>query len=89
MPIYEYENPNTGEVYEELRSISDRDKPYYNADGIECKRREIPSNVGYCGLSEGQREVFQLDSNYAKSVNPKYVKFRDGHRERYDPTKHF
>jgi len=34
------------------------------------------------------REVFEADANYVKSVNPRYVKFQDGHREKYDPGKH-
>ncbi len=88
MPIYEYQHPETGEIFEEFRLIKNRNKVFIAPDGVKCKRI-MSSQMGYCGLAEKEREVFQLDSNYAKKMNPKYVKFRDGHRERYDPNKHF
>ena len=34
------------------------------------------------------REVFEADPNYVKSVNPRYIKLQNGRRVRYDPTKH-
>ena len=33
-------------------------------------------------------EAWEKDSAYVKSVNPKYVRYQDGHKERYDPTRH-
>ncbi len=51
-------------------------------------REKIKGNANrYGGRSD--REVFQKDPDYVKKLRPKYVKFRDGHRERYDPQKHF
>ena len=88
IPIYQYEHPETGEIFEEIRLISNRDKKYKAPDGIICPRLKIPKNMGYCGRSEKEREVFELDPDYARRVKPKYVKFRDGHRERYDPGRH-
>ena len=85
MPIYEYLHPKTGKIYEEIRSIKDRNKEYISPDGITCKRKEVSSNFNGW---KGDKEVFEADSDYVKKCNPKYVKFRDGHRERYDPTKH-
>ena len=84
MPIYEYQHPITKEIFEELRSIKDGNKVFSAPDGVKCKR--IISLPGYCG--KGKREPFELDREYVKKVNPKYVRFNDGHRERYDPTKH-
>ena len=40
------------------------------------------------GLAEKEREVFKIDNEYVKSCNPKKIRFRDGHTEKYDPTKH-
>ena len=85
MPIYEFEHPETGEIFEEIRSFKDIDKPFIAPDGIECKRRTVPSK--FTGW-RADREVFEQDPDYAKRLKPKYIKFRDGHRERYDPTKH-
>ena len=83
MPNYEFEHPDTKEVFEDLRSIKDRDKPYISPDGKKCKRI-ISSFTGW----KKNKEVFEADRDYVKKCNPKYVKFQDGHRERYDPTKH-
>ena len=85
MPIYEYLNKETGEIFEEIRSIADRDKPYIDPDGVECPRI-FPSSVS--GWLKG-REVFQVDPEFVKKCNPKYVKYQDGHKEKYDPTRHF
>ena len=85
MPIYEFEHPVTGEIFEEIRSFNDADNIFLAPDGVECKRRTFPSSVhGW----KNDREVFEADRQLVKKTNPKYVKFKDGHRERYDPTKH-
>lgn len=83
-PIYEYLNEKTGEVIEEIRPIKDRDNPYITSDGIECKRIMSSSFNGW----KVNKEVFEADRDLVKRTNPKYVKFQDGHRERYDPNKH-
>jgi hypothetical protein len=85
-PIYEFEHPKTGEIFEDIRSIEDRDKLFISEDGAKCKRVFCPSRLGYCG--KGDRECFELDRDYVKKVNPKRVKYRDGHSETYDPTRH-
>ena len=41
-----------------------------------------------CRLVKGKPECFEADPDYVKHLNPKYVKFRDGHRELFDPNKH-
>lgn len=84
-PIYEYKNPVTGEIFEDIRSYSDMDKPFIAPDGTKCERIFTSSIHGW----KGDREVFEIDPGYVKKCKPKYVKFRDGHREKYDPNKHF
>jgi hypothetical protein len=86
MPLYTYEHPKTGEVFEELRPLKNRNDPFVSPDGETCIR--IIGSPGYCGRSENDREVFELDRDYCKKMAPKWVKFRDGHREKYDPNKH-
>jgi hypothetical protein len=85
MPIYEYEHPDTGEVFDELRKVKDRNKPFVAPDGKKCKRLEVPKSIR--GWNSG-REVWEADPDYVKKCNPKYVKLQNGHKERYDPTKH-
>lgn len=86
MPIYEYEHPKTKEIFEDIRTIKNRDKLFVAPDGAKCKRVKFPSQMGYCG--KGTREVYELDPHFCKQVNPKYIKLRSGEKIRYDPTKH-
>ena len=84
-PIYVYIHPDSGEEFEEIRRVEDRNKPFTAPDGVKCKRQEVGTNIkGW----NGKREVFEADPGYVKSCKPKYVKFQDGHKEKYDPTKH-
>jgi len=83
MPIYCYQHPKTKEEFEVFRKMKDSNKPFYAPDGVKCKK--LISTFG--GWREG-REVFELDPDYVKRNNPKKVKYRDGHSERYDPTRH-
>jgi len=87
MPIYLYQHPVTNKTYEIIRSVSERDNPYISEDGVKCYRVPVYS-MGYMGKSGKEKEVFEVDRDYVKRLSPKYVKFRDGHRERYDPVKH-
>lgn len=85
MPIYQFKHPKTGEIFEDIRSFKNINKPFFAPDGVKCERIKVSTNVrGW----RGDREVFEADSSFVKKTKPKYVKFRDGHRERYDPTKH-
>jgi len=85
MPVYVFEHPETKEVFEEFRSFKKINKPFYAPDGIKCKRILFP---GKLSISKKRKEFFEQDPEYVKKVKPKYVRFRDGHRERYDETKH-
>ncbi len=88
MPIYCYQHPKTKEVFESIRPVKDRKKLYTAPDGKKCKWMSIPPSLGYMGLSAKEREVFELYREDVKACQPKRVKFRDGHVEKYDPTRH-
>lgn len=84
-PIYEYIHPETSEIFEDIRKYKDRDKPFISPDGKRCMRLEVPSSMS--GWRK-DREGFEMDPSFYKKMKPKFVKFKDGHREKYDPNKH-
>lgn len=84
MALYEFQHPKTGKIFEEFRLMKDSDKPFIAPDGVKCPRI-FPSSGSF--RIEG-REGFELDPTFYKKMNPKYVKYRDGHRERFSPNKH-
>jgi len=88
MPLYEYRHPKTGEIFEDIRSFSQSDEPYIADDGTKCEK--VPIWDGQCrmGLVNNNAEVWQKDPDYVKRMKPKYLRTREGHRIRYDPTKH-
>lgn len=88
--FFTYKHPINGNLYRDLREFKDKDIPYKDEDGVECNRvpdRGENPNRAPRGWRK-DRETFEADPDYVKRVNPKYIKFNDGHRERYDPTKH-
>jgi len=84
-PIYEFQHPETGEIFKELRSVNNRNKKFYAQDGVECER--VISTMGK-SINRG-KEGWERFPNYYKEMKPKYVKDKKGRRERYDSTKHF
>ena len=90
MALYTYKNPKTGEIFEEFAPMKDYQKPFVTSDGVVCPRVfYVDTNEKtYLGIINKNAEVFQKDSTYVRKMNPKYVKFRDGHRERFDSTRH-
>lgn len=95
MPIYVYKNSKTGELIEDLRPMSERNEPLILEDGTVCERcfdeeQTIDEKKRIRRQYKGTRghEGFEVDPSYYKALNPKYVKFKDGHREKYDPNKH-
>jgi len=85
MPIYQFKHPETEEIFEEMRSFKDMKKTFIAPDGVKCERIKVPKSVkGW----RSDREAFEADPHFVKQTNPKYIKFKDGHREKYDPTKH-
>jgi len=98
MPLYHYKHPRTNEVFEEFRQVNNRNKKFIAPDGVKCERiyynyneidirKNIRKNIRTSRAGE-KLEVFQADPLYVKKCRPKTIKFRDGHVERYDPTKH-
>jgi len=92
--FFYYKHPKTGEIYSDQRMIGFEGVPYTSPDGVECdlaKDYSPPVKERKLGIAiiDNNAEVFQKDAAFVKKCNPRYVKFRDGHREKYDPTKHF
>jgi len=90
-----YKHPKTGEMFSDQRMVGYEDKPFV-INGVKCELDPdyVPPKKEHKPLGmiriykDGQRECFQADPGYVKKKKPKYIRFNDGHRERYDPTKH-
>ena len=87
---FRYKNLKTNEIFSEMREFSDRNREYIDKDGSACPR--IPDTGEGARVAPGgwrkDREIFEQDPEYVKKCKPKYIEFRDGHKERYDPRKH-
>lgn len=91
--FFYYKHPTTDEIFSDQRMIGFEGVPYKTKDGVECellKDYYPPSEKSKPTLyiEVKNKEVFQEDRDFVKKCNPKYIKFNDGHRERYDPSKH-
>jgi hypothetical protein len=91
--FFYYKHPKTGKIYSDQRLIGYEKNPYKAPDGEICDLIEdyvppVKEGKTQLGIINKNAEVFQKDPDFVKKCNPKYVKFQDGHRERYDPTKH-
>jgi hypothetical protein len=90
-----YKHPKTKEMHSDQRMVGYEEIPLL-VKGVKCDidRDYTPPEIEYKPLGvirmyrDGQREVWEADPGHVKKCKPKYVKFQDGHRERYDPTKH-
>ncbi len=75
------------------RMVGYEEKPL-TVKGVKCELVSdyVPpkkdSNKRNLAIINKNREVFEADSNYVKKCNPRFVQFQDGHKERYDSTKH-
>lgn len=89
--FYYYKHPETGKMYSDQRLEGFQERPLI-INGIKCEY--VPDYVPpkndnmIFGIIDKNAEVFQKDPDYVRKCNPKYVTFRDGHKERYDPQKH-
>jgi hypothetical protein len=83
LPIYEYEHPTTGEIFEDIRPFSKADKPYIASDGAKCVR--VPS-IPY--VFDADRENDYQDMKSQGAGPNTVIRFKDGHKEKFDPTKH-
>jgi len=84
MAIYTYENPKTGEEFDELRPMSDSDKDFILEDGTVCKRVYAAKRAPAC--INKNAEVWERDPAYVRSLAPKYVRTQDGRRIKYNPN---
>ncbi len=90
-----YKHPETEEMFSDQRMVGYETKPLIK-NGVKCELDPdyVPPTKEYKPLGpiriykDGQREVFEADSQYVKKMNPKNIRFQDGHVERYDSTKH-
>jgi hypothetical protein len=88
-----WRHPDTKQMYSDQRQEGYEDLPYIK-DGLKCELirdyepPEQEERDGHIAIIDKNREVFQADREYVKSMKPKYVKFQDGHSEIYDPCKH-
>lgn len=88
-----YKHPKTGEMLSDQRMTGYEKKPLV-VKGVKCElvKDYVPpvkkrKALSLCIINKN-REVFQADSDWVKECNPKYVKYNDGHRERYNPAYH-
>ena len=90
--FYYYKHPKTGEIFSDQRMEGYEERPYIK-NGVECKlvknyKPKRKNKTTGIAIINKNREVWEADSHYVKKCNPKFVKYQDGHKERYDPGKH-
>jgi hypothetical protein len=88
-----YKSQKTGKMYSDQRMEGYEHIPLKKAGEVcdfmpDYQPPQMKDDKHRTIIINKNREVFQADSDYVKKCKPKYVKFQDGHRERYDPTKH-
>ena len=94
MVTYYYEHPETKKIFPiDEKSIHDSGKPHILEDGTECKfvpwyLVDDAVKESDMGVVDKNAEPWQKDPAYVKKLAPKYVRRRDGVKERYDPTRH-
>lgn len=96
MPIYYYKNTKTGEEFEHvwLKIPDDPNEDLILDDGTRCERIwSMVNKKSYKRrrLTKKHMEVFESDPDFVRqNATPGYtkIKFQDGHREIYDPSKH-
>ena len=91
--FFYYKHPKTGKIYSDQRLPGFENVPYKAPDGEVCELQKnytppAKKTKSTIGIIDKNAEVFEKDPAYVKKCNPKFVRFRDGHKERYDPTKH-
>ena len=88
--VFHYRHPKSGKIIErDLPITADHEKPLILEDGTACAY--VPWYIvqkGSIGIVDKNAEVWEKDPTYVRHLNPKYVRRRDGIRERYDPSKH-
>jgi hypothetical protein len=87
--IFKYKHPKTLEIYSDFRDVRDKNSPFLAPDGTFCEIYGENTVKNYkSGIVDLDGEVFQKYPQYCREMNPRKVKYKDGHSEFYDPTKH-
>ena len=91
--FYYYKHPKTNKIYSDQRMAGFEKVAYKAPDGVECEllkdyRPPSKPTKNSLGIIDKNAECFKKDAAYVRETNPKFIRFNDGHRERYDPTKH-
>jgi putative FmdB family regulatory protein len=81
MPFYTYGCSKCGVEQEIRRSMADIDATVVCKCGETCKRVFTPI-AGYSNDGD------VANYNDVLKSKPKWLRFKDGHREKFDPTKH-
>lgn len=67
MPLYEYADPVTGQVFEEHRAIGDRDKPLVREIAgrrVRCRRVTVPRRLSVHGLRPPTTQAQRVLAGY-------------------------
>ena len=91
--FYYYQHPNTEKIYSEQRMDGFENKPYISPDGKKCKILKdynpfSNEHKSTFGIINKNAECFEKDPAFVKKCRPKFVRYNDGHREKYDSTRH-
>jgi len=87
--IFKFQHPKTLEIYSDFRNVKDINLPFIALDGVKCKLYGENVEKNYkSGIVDKSGEVFERYPQYARESNPRFVRYKDGHKEKYDPTKH-
>jgi len=86
--IYKFKHPKTCEIFSDFRNVENADDEFKAPDGIVCEPHGLHMIKKKSGVVVNGKEGFEKHPDYYKEMNPKFVKYRDGHKERYDPTRH-
>ena len=86
--IYKFKHPKTHEFFFEFRNVEEANKEFKAPDGVVCIPLGLNAIKKKSGVVVNGKEGFEKHPDYYKEMSPKFVKYRDGHKEIYDPTKH-
>jgi len=86
--IYKFKHPKTHEIFSDFRDVKRANDEFKSPDGIVCEPVGQNMSSNKSGVVVNGKEGFEKHPDYYKEMKPKYVKYRDGHREIFDPTKH-
>jgi len=86
--IYKFKHPKTYEIFSEFRNVKNASDEFRAPDGVVCEL--LDSNIlgKKSGVVVNGKEGFEKHPDYYKEMNPEYVRYKDGHREKYRPDKH-